>query len=79
MLTWLLGQLNYEDIRFHDYGESDRPIFKGIELHGKLRRMNGYPSVWIVEASRGTSRIGPNPVMMAFLKQEFLRQVRGGH
>lgn len=79
MLEWMLTGLNYTDIRFHSYGESEREIFRGIEMHGKFRVMNGYPSVWIVEATRGEAEIAPKPEMLALMQREFLRQVRGGH
>jgi hypothetical protein len=79
MLRWLFEGLNYDDIRFHSYGESDREVFRGIEMHGKFRVMNGYPSVWIVEAVRGARPIEPDPKMLSLMQVEFLRQVRGGH
>lgn len=79
MLAWLLTELGYEDIRFHAYGESDRPVFRNIELHGGFSVANGYPSVWIVEASRGSREIRPNPGMVALMEQEFVRYVRSGH
>lgn len=79
MLRWVLENLNYDDIRFHTYGESERPVFQNIELHGKFRTLNGYPSVWIVEATRGPRPIEAAPEMMALMEAEFLRQVRGGH
>ncbi len=79
MLEWVLGGLNYTDIRFHAYGESGRDVFRGIEMHGKFRVMNGYPSVWIVEATRGEAAIEADPEMLALMRHEFLRQVRGGH
>lgn len=79
MLRWMLEGLNYDDVRFHEYGQSDRPAFQGIEMHGKLRVLNGFPSVWIVEATRGRRPIEPDPAMLDLMKVEFLRQVRGGH
>lgn len=79
MLEWVLQGLNYTDIRFQAYGESERPIFQGIEMHGKYRIMNGYPSVWIVEATRGEAPIEADPAMLELMQVEFLRQVRGGH
>lgn len=79
MLEWVLKGLRYTDIRFHAYGESERPIFQGIEMHGKYRVMNGYPSVWIVEATRGEAQVEADPEMLALMRREFLRQVRGGH
>jgi predicted SAM-dependent methyltransferase len=79
MLEWLFQNLNYDDVRFRDYGQSDIPIFQDIEMHGKFRVMDNYPSVWIVEATRGKRAIETNPAMMALIQKEFLKQVRGGH
>jgi hypothetical protein len=79
MLQWVLDGLKFDDIRFHGYGESERAVFRGIELHGKYRVKDGYPSVWIVEATRGSRPIEPDPDMLALMHDEFLRQVRGGH
>ena len=79
MLEWVLTSLNFADIRFHAYGESEREIFRGIEMHGKYRIMNGYPSVWIVEATRGAAPIAADPAMLDLMTREFLNQVRGGH
>lgn len=79
MLDWLFTSLNYDNVRFCEYGKSDIPIFEGIEMHGKFRLMDGYPSVWIVEATRGPRPIEAKPEMMALIQKEFLKQVRGGH
>ena len=79
MLEWLFTNLNYDDVRFRDYGQSEIPIFQDIEMHGKFRVMDNYPSVWIVEATRGKRAIETNPAMMALIQKEFLKQVRGGH
>lgn len=79
MLEWVFTSLNFADIRFHAYGESEREIFRGIEMHGKYRIMNGYPSVWIIEATRGAVPIEADPEMLDLMTREFLNQVRGGH
>jgi Sulfotransferase family len=79
MLRWLLEGMSYDNVRFCSYGESDLPVFRGIEMHGKLRVANNYPSVWIVEATRGGRPIVPTPAMLELMQTEFLRQVRGRH
>lgn len=79
MLDWMFTGLGYVDVRFHSYGESERPVFRNIEMHGKFRVQHGFPSVWIVEAARGAAEIGIKPAMAELLQHEFLRQVRGGH
>ena len=52
---------------------------QAMALHGKLRVANDYPSVWIVEATRGERPIEPTPAMLELMRTEFLRQVRGRH
>ena len=79
MLRWLLESMNFVDVRFAEYGRSDVPAFRGIELHGNYAVMDGYPSVWIVEATRGATPIAPAAAAMALLRREFLQQVEGGH
>jgi hypothetical protein len=79
MLRWLFATMNYAEIRFCKYGESDVPAFRGIEMHGNYTVTDGYPSVWIVEATRGPAAPAATPEMMALLRKEFLDQVRRGH
>lgn len=50
--TELLQNVGWTNIRYCKYGESQHPRLKNLERHGKYRIHNGYPSVWIVEASK---------------------------
>lgn len=79
MLQWLLESMSFVDVRFAEYGQSAVEAFRGIELHGKYAVMDGYPSVWIVEATRGAAPIGLPEAAMALLRREFLQQVEAGH
>jgi hypothetical protein len=79
MLRWLLEGMGFADVTFHDYGESEVPIFQGIERHGKWYVVDGHPSVWIVEAMRGDAPIAVTEPMQDMMRREFLNQYRGGH
>lgn len=78
LLVELLGRLGWEDLRFHAYGESDRPELAGLEGHGKYTVQKGYPSVWIVEAT--SAGLPPDrEAVDTWLESEYLRYVRAGH
>jgi hypothetical protein len=53
MLLHLLEQVGYTDICLCDYGESTHPELANLERHGNFSIDGGFPSVIIVEASRG--------------------------
>ena len=78
MLVELLTRLGWSDLRFHHYGESDRPHLAGLEGHGKFTVEAGYPSVWIVEATSDGPAPDPAPVL-DWLEAAYLRFVRSGH
>lgn len=79
-LTSLLQNLGWEKIEFYEYGKSKHPSLNGIEKHGNYQVVNGYPSVWIVEASR---KVGRSESQVANYKQHldksYLSYVRSGH
>ncbi len=79
MLTWLLTSMNYEDIRFFSYGESDDPELRNLELHGGWSVEDNYPSVWIVEGARGAATIGQSEQVDKIMNEQYLRFVRSGH
>jgi hypothetical protein len=58
---------HFVDLTFHDYGTSDVAALQSIERHPGWAVVDGWPSVWIVEAvasgtpgstSRSMSRVG---------------------
>jgi len=79
LLERLLSGAGYENVRFCDYGESDIREFRNLELHGGYSIHDGYPSVWIVEATRGPGPIRLDPKMQELFDHEFIRHVRSGH
>ena len=79
-LEHLLTALGLTDIRFYPYGESDDPNLRGLERHGAPETVEGWPSVWNVEA---TPAAGDEPAaaaeVAAEIEHEFVRYVRDGH
>lgn len=83
-LTHVLTASGLTDIRFHDYGTSDDPNLRGLERQGTPEVLDGWPSVWNVEAVRpsvGGNGGAPRPeeALAAEVEQEFARFVRAGH
>ena len=79
MLGYILNELNFEEVVFFSYGESNDPELKDLERHGGPQEYDGHPSVIIAEARRGRERITPSPELLPLLEKEFLRYVASGH
>lgn len=79
MLAYVLRQLGFIDIRFFAYGESGDDELRGVEKHGKYSVLAGYPSVWIVEATKGEAAISAPAALIELVQQELMRHVQGGH
>jgi hypothetical protein len=80
LLGRLLSESGYAPVTFHAYGESDDPVLAGLEQHGGYDvTADGYPSVWIVEATRGPAAIVRPDGLLEELELEFARHVRAGH
>jgi hypothetical protein len=79
MLEHLLFQLGYANIKFCNYGQSDHPDLTNIEKHGGFSVAGGFPSVIIVEAARGDHKFSTPDSLMAFLRENYLKQVASGH
>ena len=78
MLDRLLTAAGFVDLSFHDYGQSDRGPLHGVERHPGWDVLDGWPSVWIVEAvASGTP--GESSDLAAEIETEFARYVRSGH
>lgn len=78
-LNHTLTSLGYEDVKFHSYGESHDLELVGLEMHGGYSVALGFPSVWIVEATRGGKPIAEDLALSEMVDREFLAQVRSGH
>jgi len=78
-LVHLLTTLGYEQLAFCDYGSSEDPHLRNLERHGDFSIDFGYPSVWIVEARRGSSPISTSRQLLLDLREHFGKQVEAGH
>ena len=78
-LRTLLERLGYVDVQFFEYGASNDPVLRGLELHGEYSFDCGYPSVWIVEAAKSTGGIVLDPTFQSFVEGSFNQYLRGGH
>lgn len=75
MLHRMLIAVGFSRVEFCPFGVSDDPALHGMELHGACPAVNGYPSVWTLEAFRTE---GPLKIDQAFLdiaELQFLRYV----
>ena len=79
MLTSLIQACGFERPTFHSYGESSRMPLKGLERHGGWAMGGGFPSVWILEASKGTFDEGQWTNAKREASEMFLRHVESGH
>lgn len=78
-LEWAMRNVGYEDVRFFNYGESDRDDLRGLEMHGKSSVVDGFPSVWVVEGTRPASPMAASDELAQSIEQNFVRYVRSGH
>jgi len=82
-LSHVLEASGLTDVRFHDFGASDDPNLCGLERHGTPEIVDGWPSVWNVEAVRpldaGIDAAHLAQALAAEVEQEFDRYVRAGH
>ena len=79
MLERALRASGFADLSFHDYGASDISELRDIERHGGWAIVDGWPSVWIVEAVRTTDNPAEDELLAAEIEMEFVRHVRSGH
>ena len=77
MLQLIMSELGYENIEFFKYGSSETNVLKNLELHGGWQVDNGYPSVWIVEGTRGNRPVNVPLKLFNRIEERFSRYVRG--
>lgn len=76
----LLKNIGYKEIKFCEYGESQHPELMKMERHGGYKIHNGYPSVWIVEATKGAlPRQDDISKYLKFVEKQYMVYVNGGH
>jgi hypothetical protein len=79
MLSHILEQSGFARIEYFGYGESEDENLRDLERHGGYSAAGGYPSVWIVEAVRGSDVAAPSAEFREWLEDEYFRYVRSGH
>lgn len=79
MLRRLLEEVGYCDVEFFDYNNSHDPALRNLEMHGDHSVDFGFPSVWIVEASKLHENIAASPAFLAYVERTFGQYIRGGH
>jgi predicted SAM-dependent methyltransferase len=79
MLLHLMREIGYQEIAFCHYGQSSRPELNNLEKHGKFSIDGGFPSVIIVEATRGRSSLALPIDLARVINENYLRYVASGH
>jgi hypothetical protein len=79
MLVHMMRKIGYEKIDLCEYGQSSHPELNDLEKHGKFSIDGGFPSVVIVEASRGQAPLAALQTLLDYLQENYLRYVASGH
>jgi len=80
ILASLLENLGWQNIEFCEYGKSNHLALVSLERHKGYVVTQGYPNVWIVEATRSQSRSSEKiESYHNFLKTSYIRYVNSGH
>ena len=75
MLEEALTALGFDEPRWCAYGESEQPLFRGIERHERYGDSPALPHVLIVDARKGAPRPERLARLRAFVEHEFLRHL----
>jgi hypothetical protein len=78
MIEHILPACGFADLTFHAYGESEHPALRGLERHRGWEVVDGWPSVWIVEA-RPTGAPMSTAMITEEAEEAFERYRREGH
>lgn len=79
-LSTLLNNLGWQNVKFCEYGKSKDPALTGMERHGGYTVANGYPNVWIVEATRPNTRNESQvSSYQKVLEKSYMSYIRSGH
>jgi hypothetical protein len=79
MLVHMMRKIGYEKIDLCEYGQSSHPELNDLEKHGKFSIDGSFPSVVIVEASRGQAPLAAPQTLLDYLQENYLRYVASGH
>jgi predicted SAM-dependent methyltransferase len=76
MLEEALAACGFDEIRWCRYGESDLPVFQGIERHEAYEDYPGLPHVLVVEARKGSPRPERFAALRDLVAREFLMHMK---
>lgn len=79
MLQSILEGVGFTEITWCKYGESSDTNLINLEQHGVPSFRYGFPSVWVVEASKMIGEMERNKDFLELAECDFLRYVRNGH
>ncbi len=79
MIEHLLISIGFENIEFFEYGISNDPNLMGLERHGGWGYHTGFPSVWIVEAQKGSNDISFNETFFEEVTSYYQKYVETNH
>jgi predicted SAM-dependent methyltransferase len=79
MLVHILSAIGYTAILPCTYGQSNHQELNSLEKHGGFSVAGGFPSVVILEATRGFALLRYPRDLSAYLEENFLRYVASGH
>jgi predicted SAM-dependent methyltransferase len=79
MLLHLMQKIGYQEITLCQYGQSLHPALNNLEKHGNFSISAGFPSVIIVESTRGESPLSLPSDLAEYLDENYLRYVAAGH
>ena len=79
MLHHILAAIGYIAVLPSTYGSSNHLELNSLEKHGSFSVAGGFPSVVIVEATRGPSLLTFPTDLNAYLEENYLRYVASGH
>jgi predicted SAM-dependent methyltransferase len=77
LLERALVACGFTDLRWHRYGESQRPVFQRLERHETYEDTPDLPHVLIVEAAKGDPAPAPLAALRDLLRRDFLAHLAG--
>lgn len=79
MFEYVLKELGFKDVTFFNYGESNDKELVGIERHGGGGKVEGVPTVIVVEATRQEKDIKATKKFLENVDEQYIRYVQSGH
>jgi hypothetical protein len=77
VLAWALAGTGFEALRWCRYGESELPVFQGLERHETYGDSPELPHVIIAEAQKGEPQPARRAELTRLLEAEFLAHLGG--